>query len=117
MSCNYILKNGNICKNTAKKSIKILDYCTRHYNILIQNSNTTPDNIDNILSELNLETDVTFINKGAFGSVYKISLDNKDYALKIQYLTYFKNGSWPNKVFIVCLHFPFIFSNSVPLVA
>ena len=69
MSCNYILKNGNICKNTAKKSIKILDYCTRHYNILIQNSNTTPDNIDNILSELNLETDVTFINKGAFGSV------------------------------------------------
>ena len=86
MSCNYILKNGNICKNTAKKSIKILDYCTRHYNILIQNSNTTPDNIDNILSELNLETDVTFINKGAFGSVYKISLDNKDYALKIQYL-------------------------------
>ena len=29
---------------------------------------------------------MTFINKGAFGSVYKISLDNKDYALKIQYL-------------------------------
>ena len=86
MSCNYILKNGNICKNSAKKSIKSLDYCTRHYNILIQNSNTTLDNIDNILSELNLETNVTFINKGAFGSVYKISLDNKDYALKVQYL-------------------------------
>ena len=54
MSCNYILKNGNICKNTAKKSIKILDYCTRHYNILIQNSNTTPDNIDNIFQLLPL---------------------------------------------------------------
>ena len=63
MSCNYILKNGNICKNTAKKSIKILDYCTRHYNILIQNSNTTPDNIDNILSELNLETAFTKSSK------------------------------------------------------
>lgn len=86
MSCNYILKNGNICKNSAKKSIKSIDYCTRHYNILIQNSDTTSDNIDNILSELNLETDITFINKGSFGSVYKISLDNKYYALKIQYL-------------------------------
>jgi hypothetical protein len=89
MSCNYVLKNGNVCKNIAKKSIKSIDYCTRHYNILIHNSD--PDNTNNIydtLSDLNLnkDKDIIFINKGAYGSVYKIFLDEKYYALKIQYL-------------------------------
>ena len=90
MSCNYILKNGNICKNYAKKSIKSIEYCTRHYNILIQTSDTTPSNtdtLDDILLVLNIEkTYCTFISKGTFSSVYKILLDNKYYALKIQYL-------------------------------
>ena len=56
MSCNYILKNGNICKNSVKKSIKSIEYCTRHYNILIQTSDTTPSNtdtLDDILLVLN----------------------------------------------------------------
>ena len=57
MSCNYILKNVNICKNYAKKSIKSIEYCTRHYNILIQTFDTTPSNtdtLDDILLVLNI---------------------------------------------------------------
>ena len=87
MSCNYILKNGNICKNFAKKSIKSIDYCTRHYNLLSQNSDTNnTHNINEILFNLNQDKEITFINKGAFGTVYKIFLDDTYYALKIQYL-------------------------------
>jgi serine/threonine protein kinase len=87
MSCNYILKNGNICKNSAKKSIKSIDYCTRHYNLLSQNSDTNnTHNINEILFDLNQDKEIIFINKGAFGTVYKIFLDDKYYALKIQYL-------------------------------
>jgi len=87
MSCNYILKNGNICKNFAKKSIKSIDYCTRHYNLLSQNSDTNDTkNINEILFNLNQDKEITFINKGAFGTVYKIFLDDTYYALKIQYL-------------------------------
>jgi len=87
MSCNYILKNGNICKNSAKKSIKSIDYCTRHYNLLSQNSDTNnTHNINEILFDLNKDKEIIFINKGAFGTVYKIFLDDKYYALKIQYL-------------------------------
>ena len=87
MSCNYMLKNGNICKNIAKKSIKDIGYCTRHYNILKQTSYDSTDYLQNILTELKInKNDITFINKGTFGLVYKIMLDNKFYALKYQHL-------------------------------
>jgi serine/threonine protein kinase len=82
-----MLKNRNICKNIAKKSIKDIGYCTRHYNILTQISYDSIDYLQNILIELKInKNDITFINKGTFGSVYKIMLDDKYYALKYQYL-------------------------------
>lgn len=84
MSCNYILKSGHNCKNVPKKIIKDIEYCTRHYNILIQNNEEPIFSINNILSELNLENNYSFINKGTFGYVYKILIDNYYYALKLQ---------------------------------
>lgn len=87
MSCSFILKNGIKCKNASKKQIKDIEYCTRHYNILIQNNDYSTISINNILSELNINiSDIIFINKGSFSHVYKILINDKYYALKIQYL-------------------------------
>lgn len=95
MSCDFILKNGNNCKHLAKKIIKINNYCTRHYNILIQQYNINDDYDDyiyNISSELNInKNDITFINKGNYGYVYKVLLDSKFYAVKYQNLNNTKN--------------------------
>ena len=84
MSCNYILKSGQNCKNASKKIIKDLEYCTRHYNILIQTNEDPIFSINNILSKFNLDKEYSFINKGTFRYVYKILINNNYYALKLQ---------------------------------
>lgn len=94
MNCSQILKNGNNCKHSATNQINDIYYCTRHYNVIIKTKEEDQEN--NSPSTYNKEIDIPnigieikkseFLNNGNFLSVYKILINDKYYALKIQNL-------------------------------
>lgn len=97
MNCSQILKNGNNCKHSATNKINDIYYCTRHYNIIIKTKHEDQDTQENktqaayntAIEIPNIGIDIKtseFINNGTFLSVYKILLNDKYYALKIQNL-------------------------------
>jgi len=95
MSCSTIVKKGTNCKITATKQFNGLDYCTRHYNVIIKkeseekNDNDKSDNYENNNnnSQINLYEEylkiknTKDINKNSNDIIY--NFENVDDIIKI----------------------------------
>ena len=98
MNCSHLTKNGINCKLSVTKEIDNIYYCTRHYNSLLKNNQDDEkaksklefyniENIKHILNDIGLFIqEIGLINSSNKYHIYKILLNDKYYALKIQNL-------------------------------